>query len=105
MSNNIESPANIFELENAVMADLTNFNKEYRLYLTCRVGVSDPKAHPIDYANRDICQGNTNMTDAAVTAAYKRLKNDDNVSGSLDKLTKAITDLCLLYTSPSPRDS
>jgi hypothetical protein len=95
MSNNLESPANIFNLENAVMADLTNFNKEYRLYLTCRdKDIDRPGTDrvPLDFFNRDICQGNTKMSRAALDTAYERLTNS-NKTGSLDRLTDAVNSL------------
>lgn len=91
---NIESPADIFNLENAVMADLTNFNKEYRLYVTCggdAAGTGNRKDF-LPYFNKDICQGNTNMTIANLDAAYNRLTNS-NKTGSLDRLTDAVNGL------------
>ena len=91
---NIETPENIFKLENAVMDDLTKFNKEYRLYLTCRDKREDAglPINPLDYVDRSICNGNTTMARTDLDAAYARLSNT-NRTGSLDKLTAAVNTL------------
>lgn len=87
MANNIESPNNIFELENAVMADLTNFNKEYKLYVTCGDTTVVNR-----YFDRSICNGNYDMSIDKLNTAYARLVNDSG-TGSLNRLANAINSL------------
>jgi hypothetical protein len=89
MPNNLEDP-NIFELENTVMNHLNAFNKEYRLYLTCKDPVPASKTKPQDYFSRGICNGVT-KTITDLENAYKDLTNTTN--GSLYKLNKAVNEL------------
>jgi succinate dehydrogenase/fumarate reductase flavoprotein subunit len=73
------------------MEDLTNFNKEYRLYLTCKNGVSFNTSNPLHYFDKTICNGNT-KTRTNLDAAYNNLTNPDQ-TGSLDILTTAVNGL------------
>jgi len=87
-NNNLINPNNIFQLENAVMADLTEFNKQYRLYLTCgNTGNSNQQ-----YIDKSICNGDTNRSIDPLNNAYHKLVNDQG-TGSLNILNSAIDNL------------
>jgi succinate dehydrogenase/fumarate reductase flavoprotein subunit len=94
--NNLLIPNNLFDLENEVMKDLTDFNKKYRLYLTCgQTGNVNQKD-----VNQKICsevKGGTFYTD--VTNAYAKLTNPTRTAtaplGSLVALQNAINKLQL----------
>ena len=86
-NNNLVEPNNLFALENAVMADLTNFNKKYRLYLTCgRTGNTNQK-----YFDKSICPTKATNLRSSVDNAYAKLTANPN--GSLVLLQKAIDNL------------
>jgi hypothetical protein len=83
-NNNLVNPSNLFALENDVMKDLTDFNKKYRLYLTC--GPTGNINQP--YINKNICTGvNPSNLKTDLDNAYKKLTAP---GGSLVKLQDAI---------------
>uniref|UniRef100_A0A6C0HI49 Uncharacterized protein n=1 Tax=viral metagenome TaxID=1070528 RepID=A0A6C0HI49_9ZZZZ len=87
-NNNLITPNNIFQLENAVMADLTEFNKQYRLYLTCgNTGNTNQQ-----YFDKSICNGDTNRSITPLNDAYSKLVNSQG-TGSLNILNAAISNL------------
>ena len=91
---NIESPADIFKLENDVMRDLTDFNREYRRYLTCGkdIGGTGNRRDFLPYFDKSICGGTTDIAINDLDAAYAKLTNTSG-TGSLDRLTAAVNSL------------
>jgi hypothetical protein len=86
---NLLTPNNLFTLENAVMADLTDFNKKYRLYLTC-ANTGNPNQ---SYVNKSICPTNVSNLQTDVENAYKKLVSTTAPLGSLVVLQNAIDGL------------
>ena len=86
-NNNLVNPNNLFALENAVMADLTDFNKKYRLYVTCANTGNQNRG----YFNKSICPTDVNSLRSDLDTAYAKLTNATN--GSLVILQKAIDNL------------
>jgi succinate dehydrogenase/fumarate reductase flavoprotein subunit len=86
-NNNLVEPNNLFVLENAVIADLTDFNKKYRLYLTC--GTTGNKNQT--YFDKSICPTDSTTLRSNVDIAYAKLTSDPN--GSLVLLQNAINNL------------
>uniref|UniRef100_A0A6C0K2J5 Uncharacterized protein n=1 Tax=viral metagenome TaxID=1070528 RepID=A0A6C0K2J5_9ZZZZ len=88
--NNLVNPNNLFALENEVMADLTNFNAKYRLYLTCANTLS-PNRLSFDKA---ICPRprNTYNLKSDLDTAYHKLTSTTTTRplGSLVRLQQAI---------------
>jgi len=88
-SPNLLSPNNLFALENAVMADLTDFNRKYRLYLTCgTTGNANQK-----YFDKTICPANVSNLRSDVDKAYTKLTKNTEPLGSLVVLQNAINNL------------
>jgi hypothetical protein len=73
----------LFALENDVMKDLTDFNKKYRLYLTCASTGNENQ----EYIDKKICPTNTDNLRTDLENAYKKLTAP---GGSLVKLQDAI---------------
>jgi hypothetical protein len=85
-SNNILRPNNLFDLENTVMQDLTNFNKKYAAYLRCGNNHNlniDNTRYPCSENDKKVMLGD-------VEEAYTKLVNNTEPKGSINKLNDAI---------------
>lgn len=86
---NLVNPNNLFALENAVMADLTDFNRKYRLYLTCgSTGNANQK-----FFDKTICPADVSNLRSDVDKAYAKLASATAPLGSLVVLQTAIDNL------------
>jgi hypothetical protein len=87
--NNLVNPNNLFALENTVMTDLTDFNKKYRLYLTC-ANTGSSTQHAFD---KSICPNDVANLQSDMENAYKKITSTTAPLGSLVVLQNAITNL------------
>jgi hypothetical protein len=87
--NNILSPANIFELENEVINDLTNFNKLYSAYFRCASVTSTSVRDSVSYPCSDADKA---VTQQQVNDAYAKLSSTTTTpQGSIVRLNAAIS--------------
>jgi len=86
---NLVNPNNLFALENAVMADLTDFNKKYRLYLTCG-NTGNPNQR---YFDKSICPRDVSNLKLDMDNAYAKLTSTTAPLGSIVVLQNAINNL------------
>ena len=90
--NNILRPNNLFDLENQVINDLTDFNKKYAIYLRCG-NTGNANSQNIDLSEYPCPSGDKTILYNDVQNAYNKLTSRVAPLGSIFVLQNAVQNM------------